>query len=163
MKPNTLKMLAMFLLALAVTAPGASMAAGATGDQKDPGNRAERMHARLVKKLDLTKDQDEKLTALRTKHQEKLKALFEERKGLLKNLAGLVKSAAKDAELTPKLKALDANWKAIQSENDSFQDAGRKILTPMQQAKFHLWLAKQARKEMKTRLLQRRHPNGDDE
>jgi len=161
MKPNALRIVAGLLLAFAVTAPGE-----AKEDGKDPGNRTERIYAKLAEKLELTKDQEAKLNPLREKHQETLKTLFTERAGLLKDLKGLVEKKAKDAELTPKLTALDANWKAVQAENDSFNEANRAILTPMQQAKTQLWLAKQARKGMRGKWSKERkggHEKDEDE
>jgi Spy/CpxP family protein refolding chaperone len=141
MKPNTLKVIAGLVLAFAITAPGL-----AKEDGKDPGKRHERIYAKLAEKLELTKEQQAKIDPLREKHQQTLKTLFTERAALLKDLKDLVKKKAKDSELAPKLRALDANWKAVQSENDSFADANRVILTPTQQAKVQLWLAKQAKK-----------------
>ncbi len=100
------------------------------------------MPERVAKRLDLTQDQQAKIKALNEAHRAAMKPKWEAQEALLKDLRELVKSKAGDAALSAKLDALKQGHLAIQAAQQAHQDELAAVLTPMQKAKFVLWMAK---------------------
>lgn len=99
------------------------------------------MAERMGKRLELTADQQAKIRQLNEAHGAAMKAKHEAQRALVKDLRELVKSKAADGALTAKLDALTAGHRAIEASEQAHRDAIAAILTPMQKAKFVLWLA----------------------
>ena len=99
------------------------------------------MAERMAKRLELTADQQARIKQLNEAHWADLKAKREAQEALVKDLRELVKSKAADGALTAKLDALKAGHQAIEAAEQAHRDAVAAILTPMQKAKFVLWMA----------------------
>lgn len=99
---------------------------------------------RVVKALDLSKDQQENLKALWEKKGKTLKPLQKQRGEQLRELKGFLKSEPNDARLTAKLNALNRTQEKIDRAEQGHRKSVRAILTPTQQAKFVLRIARRA-------------------
>ena len=99
---------------------------------------------RVVKALDLSKDQQEKLKALWEKKGKTVGPLRKQRGEQLKELKGFLKSEPNDAQLTAKLNALRRTQEKINRAEQGHRKSVRAILTPTQQAKFVLRMARSA-------------------
>ena len=100
------------------------------------------MAERMGKRLDLTPDQQSRIKALNEAHWAAMKPKHEAQRALVKDLRELVKTKAADSAITAKLDAIKAGHQAIEAAQQAHQDAVAAILTPMQKAKFVLWLVK---------------------
>jgi len=104
------------------------------------------MMERMAKHLDLTADQQAKIKSLNEAHWAAMKPKREAQKALVRELEELVKAKAADGALSAKLDALKAGHQEIQAAQQAHQDAVAAILTPMQKAKFVLWMVRKMEK-----------------
>jgi Spy/CpxP family protein refolding chaperone len=92
--------------------------------------------------LGLSDAQIAKIKAVHQAHRGTLRGLMQKARADIKNLAGLVDSQGSDADLTAAVNALKADRSAIQKERELVMDETGEILTPMQEAKAALALAR---------------------
>jgi len=87
-----------------------------------------------MQRLGLSDDQSAKFQAAMDKHQTALRTLQQQMRAQTQKLQGLVQSKAGDKEILSSLSALKSDQKAIQDENDKFDDSLAGFLTPTQRA-----------------------------
>jgi Spy/CpxP family protein refolding chaperone len=116
----------------------------AWANEDHEGDDADHAHhmGMMKDKLGLTDDQKAKMKEFHKSQQEKMKALMDQQKADLKSLKEKVDEKASDAELKAVLDKLSADRKAIQEAQEDMIKNMRAILTPMQQAKMALGMAK---------------------
>ncbi|MBI2061565.1 MAG: Spy/CpxP family protein refolding chaperone [Nitrospirae bacterium] len=95
-----------------------------------------------IEELGLSKDQQARIEGIRKEHRELVKKIKSERESLMKDLTKLVKEKAADADLQGKVDALHHLKKQVGEAMDRHMENLRGVLTPIQQAKFVLWMDK---------------------
>jgi Spy/CpxP family protein refolding chaperone len=128
---RAIQALALATLTILPLAGGAAEA----GEAGKPATVAGHQPKGLMEAMGLSEAQREQLKAAREKHEGIAKPLRAKRKDLLEKLEAAVKAKAPDAEIKPLIDELAATQRAIQAENDAFNEARRGILTPTQAAK----------------------------
>ena len=108
---------------------------------KKPGKSAGEREA-WIQELGLSKDQQARIDGIRKEHRELMKKIKAERESLVKDLTKLVKEKTADADLQGKVDALHGLKKQVGEAMDKYMENLRVVLTPIQQAKFALWMDK---------------------
>lgn len=121
---------------------------GGMGDHGD-GKMGAAIILKMQEKLGLTDDQVEKLKATAKKEREEMRPLFKDLMMNTKALKEAVDANAKDSELTSLLNKLDSERRSMESLNNKYVNQYRSILTPTQQAKVALFMAKKKMDMMK--------------
>jgi Spy/CpxP family protein refolding chaperone len=139
-----MKSLGVGALALGLTAAGSQAFAGMDGSKKfgKDGSRFEQVKERL----DLSDAQAADLKDLRKKHREEMKPLRQRVKASLEGLKAKVDAGASDKEIQKALDALKADRRAVEDLRERHKEQAAKILSPTQQAKLALGIAKHAKK-----------------
>jgi len=137
-----------FVLAALLSVPLMAQPRPAEGQGQGRGGDWMNMEKEAADKLGITPDQQDKLKTVKDQVMEKMKAVWKDQAGLMKQLRELVEKKASDAELSAVLNKLEANKKATQQARLDAMDQARSILTPLQQAKYTLWKAKQMGQRM---------------
>jgi Spy/CpxP family protein refolding chaperone len=138
--------------------------------QSDQGEQPEHprengMASRMKERLGLTDEQSSKFRDAMKAHGAALKKQGELMRDDLKKLHEDVRSKASDDDLLADLAALKSARKAMAEENEKLQDALAAILTPTQQAKLALGMARmmnQRRQGMRGRMRGGRDRGGDE-
>lgn len=113
------------------------------------GGRGGGWGGKAVKALELTADQQAKLKAIDAEQAKTQKPLWEQLKTQMQELHGLVEKKAADADLTAKIAQIKTTRDQIETNRKSFQDQKAAVLTPLQQAKWTLWMGHEVAKWMK--------------
>jgi Spy/CpxP family protein refolding chaperone len=144
-----MKRIAAIVAGLAVLALAGGVLAAADGVRAADDECADCMkkcaRMKAAKRMGLTEDQQKKLSALGEKYGPEAKKLAAERRDLVKELARQVRSEAKEADLQKTLDSLAKNRAASEALRDRREKDSRAILTPVQQARFVLRMAREAR------------------
>jgi len=115
---------------------GAGLAGGGPGWQGGPGAGYHGGHGRWAADLNLTKEQQDKLAALRKRQWEELKPLRDQMYQKRQEMRGLYTSpATDDATIIAKQKELNALQQQMQGRMVQFRLEQRKIFTPEQLSK----------------------------
>lgn len=138
-----MKSLGVGALALGLGAFGSQAFAEMGGSKKfgEDGSRFEKVKERL----DLSDAQSADLKDLRKKHREEMKPLRQKVKASLEGLKAKVDAGASDKEIQKALDALKADRQAVETQRERQKDEVAKILSPTQQAKLALGIAKHAK------------------
>jgi len=97
---------------------------------------------RMAAWLDLTPDQSAKIKTLMEQNRKAMRDLRDKRQDAMRALRNLVEDKGTDAQIAAKLNDLKAAQEAVQAAQKRHRDEMAKILTPTQQAKFVLGMAK---------------------
>jgi Spy/CpxP family protein refolding chaperone len=118
------------------------------GDHGD-GKMGAAIILKMQEKLGLTDSQVEKLKSAAKKEREEMKPVIKDLMMNTKALKEAVDANAKDSELTSLLNKLDSERRNLESLNNKYVNQYRSILTPTQQAKVALFMAKKKMDMMK--------------
>jgi Spy/CpxP family protein refolding chaperone len=138
-------------LAAALLVPGMwAVSARAQDDSSDEQESSHHeMGAQMKKKLGLTDEQAAKFKDAMKAHQDAMKPLGEQMKAGIKTLRDQVKAKAADADIKATLESLKAARQAMSAEQEKFHESLASFLTPTQQAKMVLGMAKRMHENMK--------------
>ena len=107
--------------------------------------RGDKRSARAAKTLDLTQEQKGRFAALRKQHAAGIRPIIEQRKFIMQELRGMVRTKDSKTLIETKLTALRANTAALRAAGERHRDAIGAVLTPAQQAKLALWVEKKSK------------------
>lgn len=128
---------------IGITILGAAVgAAGAVAQPAEEGQRRGRHRARaIVEYLDLTQEQQDSWKVLRDQHQDEMKALREEGRGLRTRLEESLEADEPDAVVGVAAKEAHAHRQHMKQAREAFEGQLKSVLTPEQKEKLEAFEA----------------------
>jgi Spy/CpxP family protein refolding chaperone len=145
-----MKRLVCAALAAALLVPGMwAVSARAHDERSEEQEDHHEMGEQAKKKLGLTDEQAGKFKDAMKAHHDAMKPIGEKLKAGIKTLRDQVKAKASDDDLKATIASLKAVRQEMTAEQEKFHDSLASFLTPAQQAKMILGMAKRMHERMK--------------